>query len=117
MQESLPGIQYIEISLATGIQQFKETFTSDKLRNLFLGMFIFLPAGFFTEFCPIFLIRKFHFNGSEIANFYASIGLWIAFRQGLVIRLFLRWFSPDALILIDLFRMGCILIIMGFYRN
>lgn len=117
MQESLPAIQLTKISLVAGIYQLKEAFTSVKLRGLFFMMFVFcIGWGFFTEFCPIFLIRKFHFSGSEIANFYASIGLWIAFCQGLVIRPFLRWFSPQALILTALFGMGCTLIIMTFIK-
>ena len=117
MQESLPAIQFTKISLVSGIYQLKEAFTSVKLRGLFFMMFVFcIGWGFFTEFCPIFLIRKFHFSGSEIANFYASIGLWIAFCQGLVIRPFLRWLSPHALILTALFGMGCTLIIMVFIK-
>ncbi|PWU15560.1 MAG: hypothetical protein C5B45_02250 [Chlamydiae bacterium] len=117
MQESLPAIQFTKISLITGVHQLREAFTSDKLRSLFFMMFVFcIGWGFFTEFCPIFLIQKFHFSGSEIANFYASIGLWIAFCQGLVIRPFLRWFSPNILILTALFGMGCTLIIMTFIK-
>lgn len=117
MQESLPTIRFKKISLVAGIYQLKEAFTSVKLRGLFFMMFVFcIGWGFFTEFCPIFLIRKFHFNGAEIANFYASIGLWIAFCQGLVIRPFLRWFSPHALILTALFGMGCTLILMVFIK-
>lgn len=115
MEESLPAIQLTKISLKTGIQQLKEAFISGKLRSLFFMMFIFCVGwGFFTEFCPIFLIRKFHFNGSEIANFYASIGFWIALCQGFIIRPFLRWFSPNILILTALLGMGCTLIIMAF---
>ncbi|MGL5627434.1 MAG: MFS transporter [Candidatus Rhabdochlamydia sp.] len=115
LQESLPAIQVEKISLMTGIQQLKEAFTTVKLRGLFLVMFIFcIGWGFFTEFCPISLIQKFHFNGAEIANFYASMGLWIAFCQGLAIRPFLRWFSPNTLILTALIGMGFTLTIMAF---
>ncbi|KAG6559113.1 Tetracycline resistance protein [Candidatus Rhabdochlamydia oedothoracis] len=117
MQESLPAIQFTKISLVAGIHQLKEAFTSVKLRSLFFMMFIFcIGWGFFTEFCPVFLIREFHFSGSEIANFYASIGFWIAFCQGLVIRPFLKWFSPNSLILTALLGMGCTLIIMVFIK-
>lgn len=114
MQESLPSIPFKKISLVASIYQLKEAFTSVKLRGLFFTMFIFcIGWGFFTEFCPIFLIREFHFNGSEIANFYASIGFWIAFCQGLVIRPFLKWFSPNVLILTALLGMGSTLILMA----
>ncbi|MDR2539740.1 MAG: MFS transporter [Chlamydiales bacterium] len=117
MQESRLAVQWTKISLATGIHQLKEAFTSNHLRGLFFVMFVFcIGWGFFTEFCPIFLIRRFHFSGSEIANFYASIGLWIAFCQGLVIRPFLRWFSPHVLIPIALLGMSCTLIAMAFIK-
>jgi DHA1 family tetracycline resistance protein-like MFS transporter len=115
LQESLLVVQVGKISLMAGIQHLKEAFTSVKLRGIFLVMFIFcIGWGFFTEFCPISLIQKFHFNGAEIANFYASLGLWIAFCQGLVIRPFLRWFSPNTLIFTALIGMGCTLTIMTF---
>lgn len=115
LKESLPVIQVRKISLSAGIYQLKEAFTSVKLRGLFLVMFVFcIGWGFFTEFCPISLIRKFHFTGAEIANFYACMGLWIAFCQGLVIRPFLRWFSPNTLILTALLGMGFTLTIMAF---
>lgn len=117
LEESLPAIQTTKISLFTGIHQLKAAFTSVKLRGLFLVMFVFcIGWGFFTEFCPICLIQKFHFNGSEIANFYASIGLWIAFCQGVAIRPFLKRFSPNSLILTALIGMGCTLTIMCFIK-
>jgi DHA1 family tetracycline resistance protein-like MFS transporter len=115
LEESLPTIQATKISLSTGIQQLKEAFSSEKLGAIFLVIFVFcIGWGFFTEFCPIFLIQKFHFTGAEIANFYASIGLWIALCQGLIIRPFLQRFSPRSLIIISLMGMGCILTIMCF---
>lgn len=117
LEESLPAAQTTKISLVSGIQQLKIAFTSVKLRRLFLVMFVFcIGWGFFTEFCPIFLMRKFYFTGLEVANFYASIGLWIALSQGLLIHPFLKRFSPDTLILTSLMGMGCTLIIICFIK-
>jgi len=56
-----------------------------KLRVLFGTVFLF-TAGFtfFTTFFSVFLIDKFGFTQGNIGDFFAYIGLWVAFTQAVI---------------------------------
>lgn len=56
-----------------------------ELRVLFGTVFLF-AAGFtfFTTFFSVYLIDKFNFTQSNIGDFFAYIGLWIAFTQAVI---------------------------------
>lgn len=96
-----------------GVSQIRRAFTLPDYRGIFFTMFIFcLGWGFFTEFSPVFLTRRLGFNVSEIANFYAWVGLWIALCQGIVIRPILKRFAPDRLLPVGLLGLGLTLPIM-----
>ncbi|MDN3506809.1 MAG: MFS transporter [Simkaniaceae bacterium] len=104
-KESLEVKSDVKVRLFQGITQIRKAFSMPGLRGIFLVMFVFcLGWGFFTEFSPVFLMRKRGFGVEQIANFYAWVGLWIAVSQGLLIRPILRWFAPHKLL-----RMGLVL--------
>ena len=78
-----------ELSLHLG-QSFKniiKVFKFKELRPIFATNFLF-QAGFtfFTTFFSVFLITKFHFNQGSIGNYFAYVGIWIAFSQAVVTR-------------------------------
>lgn len=101
-----------------GIHQIYRAFTIPGLRGLFAVMFVFcLGWGFFTEFSPIFLIRRLGFQVEQIANFYAWVGLWIALCQGILIRPLLKWFSPPSLMRFGLIFMALTLPVMLFLNQ
>lgn len=107
-----------KIRILQGIQQIYKAFTMPGLRGLFAVMFVFcLGWGFFTEFSPIFLIRKLGFQVKQIANFYAWVGLWIALCQGVFIRPLLKWFSPKNLMRVGLIFMALMLPVMLFLNQ
>lgn len=113
LEESLPVNRLAKVSLMAGIHHLKKAFTTPKLRSIFLMMFIFcLGWGFFTEFSPVFLIRHLGYELGEVANFYAWIGLWIAICQGILIRPFLKRFSPEVLLPCALVGLAIVLPLM-----
>ncbi len=113
LKETLPVNRFAKVSLLAGVHHLKKAFTTPKLRSIFLVMFIFyLGWGFFTEFSPVYLIRHFHYELGQVANFYAWVGLWIAICQGLLIRPFLNRFAPKLLLPCALIGMGLTLPIM-----
>jgi len=104
-KESLQDKSEAKVQLFRGITQIRKAFSMPGLRGLFFVMFVFcLGWGFFTEFSPVFLMRKRGFGVEQIANFYAWVGFWIALSQGLLIRPILKWFAPHKLL-----RMGLVL--------
>lgn len=91
MKESLAVPKKERISFLEAVENVKKAFRTPTLRTLFLAMFIFsFGWGFFTEFSPVFLIKRLSFSLDQIANFYAWVGIWIALCQGLLIRPFVK---------------------------
>jgi DHA1 family tetracycline resistance protein-like MFS transporter len=118
LEESLPSNQMAKISWMAGIHHLKKAFASVKLRSIFLMMFIFCVGwGFFTEFSPIFLMHRLGYGIKEVANFFAWVGLWIAICQGVLIRPFLKRFSPQVLLACALLGMALILPLMLFVEQ
>jgi len=118
LKETLPAAQIRKVSLAAGIHHLKTAFKIPGLRTVFATMFLFcLGWGFFTEFSPIFLIRTFDFSPPQIGNFYACVGIWIAVCQGILIRPFLKRFSPEKLLLGALVTLAFTLSLMLFVKN
>lgn len=75
------------ISLFTGFGNIYQAF-SGHLKWLFISVFfIALGFNFYTQFFQVFLIKKFHFNQSQIGDYFAFIGLCIALVQGGLVRL------------------------------
>lgn len=112
-KESFTNPEQTSLNMLKGVRQIYRAFTTPGLRGLFLVMFIFcLGWGFFTEFSPVFLIRKLKFDVTQIANFYAWVGLWIAVCQGIIIRPFLKRFSPQSLMRVGLILMAITLPIL-----
>ncbi len=91
-------------TLLQGIFDLKRVFSHAELRGIFIVAFLFsLGWGFFTEFSPVFLTTRFHFEALDIGNFYAYAGVWVALCQGLFIRPLLARYSPVALMRCGLF--------------
>lgn len=90
-----------------GLGQLKKAFEPGPLRGVYLVIFIFsLGWGFFTEFSPIFLMRHLTFGLSEVANFYAWVGIWVALSQGWLIRPLLKRYAAHRLLMIALVVLG-----------
>ncbi|MEO6883197.1 MAG: MFS transporter [Bacteroidia bacterium] len=85
--ETLLEKRNTSVSLFTGISNIKEAFGYKDLRIVFLIVFLLtLGFNFFTQFFQVFLIDKFHFTVSQIADMFAYIGIWIVVAQGGVLR-------------------------------
>jgi DHA1 family tetracycline resistance protein-like MFS transporter len=71
-----------------------KAFQSKGLRSIFIVSFLFtFGFSFFTQFFQIFLNEKFAFTAAEVGDVFAYIGLWIAFTQGFLTRVFSSRFS------------------------
>ncbi len=118
VKESLPEARIAKISLLVGIEHLKKAFSHPQLKGLFLVIFLFsLGWGFFTEFIPIFLMRRLDFNVSDIANFFAYVGICIAFSQGVLGRFILSRFKPHQLLPFALCALGCVVPFMVFFNE
>ena len=93
--ETLVHRRNVKISLTTGFRNLASAFSMKQFRTLFLvGFLLTVGFNFFTQFFQVFLIGKFHYTQSNIGDFFAYMGLWIAFAQGGVLRPLSKKFSP-----------------------
>lgn len=107
-----------KISLTAGFVDVKKAFAHPRLRTLFQVMFIFCFGwGFFTEFCPIFLIQKLAFEVGNIANFFALVGLCVAVSQGILIRPVLKYFSAQGILAVALLLFSLLLFGTSFVKT
>jgi DHA1 family tetracycline resistance protein-like MFS transporter len=55
------------------------------LRPIFATVFLYQSGfTFFTTFFALYLTKKLDFGGSNVGDFFAYVGLWIAFTQGFI---------------------------------
>ena len=93
--ETLVIKRAVKVNLFTGFTNIKKAFTFKDLRVMFLVVFL-LTVGFnfFTQFFQVFLYGKFKFTQSQVGDFFAYMGLWIAIAQGAVLRPLSKKFKP-----------------------
>jgi MFS transporter, DHA1 family, tetracycline resistance protein len=75
-----------KVQLGTSVSNVVRGFSSDRFRVPLSASFLF-NAGFtfFTTFFAVYLFRKFGFNQSSTGDYFALVGLSIAFMQAVVV--------------------------------
>ena len=83
MPETLKVAKKSRIDITKPFHNIVNAFTKPGIRSIMPTSFLF-TAGFtfFTTFMAIVLSRKFGFKPSNTGDYFAYIGLWIAFVQG-----------------------------------
>ena len=78
---------------------------------IFTSVFLF-QAGFtfFTTFFSVFLITKFGFTQGSIGNYFAFMGLWIAFSQAVITRRVSKRFSEWQILRFSLVATGLVML-------
>jgi MFS transporter, DHA1 family, tetracycline resistance protein len=85
--ETLAKPNHKPINLLQGFINLKNAFSVSSSRSLF-GIVFFTTLGFtlFTTFFQVFLVDRFKFDQSDIGDYFAYIGIFIAFTQGFLSR-------------------------------
>jgi len=86
--ETLAKLQHhINIDFDKSVKNIFKAFSLPGLKQIFVTTFLFQAGfGFFVSFFAVYLIRKFGFTQGNIGDFFAYVGIWIAFSQAVVIR-------------------------------
>ena len=101
------------ISVLTGFTNIYKAFTNNRLSKLFSVSFLLtLGFSFFAQFFQVYMIRKFGFGPSQVANVFAYIGVWAAVTQGGLIRLIPARFGPLSVLRITLIVLSFGLILL-----
>ena len=97
--ETLVNKRAVKVNLFTGFINIKKAFTFKDLRVMFLVVFLTTVGfNFFTQFFQVFLYGKFKFTQSQVGDFFAYMGIWIAISQGAVLRPLSKIFKPSKIL-------------------
>ena len=67
------------------VTNIRNAFTIPGIRSVFPTVFLFNAGfAFFTSFFSLFLLQKLNFRENNIGDFFAYVGLWIAFTQAAI---------------------------------
>lgn len=110
--ETLQNLQdHIQIKWTKSIQNIIRAYTYGELKTLFTTIFLFQGGfSFFTTFFSVYLIRKFAFTQGNIGDFFAYVGLWIAFTQAVITRRVNKMFTEYQVLRITLVMMGLVVL-------
>lgn len=77
----------VRLAWTKSVANIFRAFSITSLKNLFATSFLYSAGfAFFVTFSGVFLINRFSFNQSSIGDFFAFIGIWVAFTQAIVTR-------------------------------
>ncbi|MEM0991656.1 MAG: MFS transporter [Bacteroidota bacterium] len=97
--ETLRAVEERKVSFFTGFRNLLLSFKTPNLRTIFIiALLLSLGFTFFTQFFAVGLIEKFDFTEKDIGLFYAWVGLWLVFAQGVVVRQLAKYFKPTQLL-------------------
>jgi len=103
LQETIINKRAVRIDFFTGFKNIKSAFSFHKLRVMFLVVFLLnIGHNFFTQFLQVFLMGKFGFTQSKVADFFAFMGIWIAISQGGLMRPLSKRFSSTSILKVSM---------------
>jgi len=103
------------IDWGRSVKNILHAFNLKTLRPLFITGFLF-NAGFtfYVTFVSVFLFSQFGFTEASIGNYFAYIGLWIVFTQGVVTRAAGKIWSESRILRVSIVVVGlCIFAILS----
>ncbi|KAA3624101.1 MAG: MFS transporter [Bacteroidetes bacterium] len=85
--ETLKEKSHRKISFFSGVQNLVISFKTPNLRIIFIVVLLLgLGFTFFTQFFSVYLIEDFSYSLRDIGLFYAWVGVWLIFTQGVIVR-------------------------------
>lgn len=117
-EETLKKSVLKKIHAFIGFTHLIKAIRTPKMRMIFIVIFLHsLGFCFFTQFFPVFLVQKFHFQEASIGAMFGYIGLWIAFCQGFVTRVASRYFAPEKVLRVSLLGLSGTLFLITLSGN
>lgn len=94
-KETLTVRRTSKVNLLTGVKNLKKAFTHENLKVIFTVVLLWtFGFAFFTQFFQVFLYEKFQYTQSQIGDFFAYIGIWVAIVQGVLTKPVSKRFTP-----------------------
>lgn len=98
-RETLLHKRMAKIDIFTGFKNIGSAFSYPQLRTMFIVVFLInIGHNFFTQYLQVFLMGKFSFTQSRVADFFAFMGIWIAISQGGLMRPLSKRYDPASIL-------------------
>ncbi len=95
LPETLKKVKHAKLKATQSIQNIVTAMSYPGLRVVFPSIFLFWAGfSFFQTFFQVLLIQKLHFNQSNIGDFFAYVGIWIAIVQAALTPLLAKKLKP-----------------------
>lgn len=103
---------HIQIKWTKSIRNIIHAATYSELKVFFVTIFLFWAGfSFYTTFFGVFLIDRFNFTQGNIGDFFAYVGLWIAFTQIFLTRFLNRRFAEYKILRVTYFGMAITILV------
>lgn len=95
LPETHKALSHVKIKFHKAIHNIVTAASYPGLRVIFPSIFLFWGGfSFFQTFFQVLLIQKLHFTGNNIGDFFAYIGIWIAFVQAVLTPMLAKRLKP-----------------------
>ncbi len=95
LPETHKALRHVKIKLTKSIHNIVTAASYPGLRVIFPSIFLFWGGfSFFQTFFQVLLIQKLHFTGNNIGDFFAYVGIWIAFVQAVLTPMISKKLKP-----------------------
>lgn len=100
----VPGLK---VKISQSVSNIVKAATYPGLRVIFPSIFLYWAGfSFFQSFFQVLLVNKLHFSPSNIGDYFAYVGIWIAITQGVITPLLAKRFKNYQILRFSLFMTG-----------
>lgn len=107
LPETHKHMKNVKIKASQSVRNIMKAATYPGLRVVFPSIFLFWGGfSFFQTFFTVLLIQKLHFSASNIGDYFAYVGIWIAFTQAVITPAVAKRFKNYQVLRISLIAVG-----------
>lgn len=107
LPETHEHIRNVKIKVTQSVRNIITAASYPGLRVIFPSVFLFWGGfAFFQTFFQVVLIDKLHFSQSNIGDFFAFVGIWIAFTQAVITPMLAKRFKPYQILRVSFIASG-----------
>lgn len=108
----------LKLAWAQSLTNIRKAAARPALRIIFTAEFLFWGGfTFFTTFFQILLFEKLGFGIHNVGDFFAYVGLWIAFSQAVLVPIFAKHFKAHSIMKVGMAGLGVALLLQAWPTN
>ncbi len=113
LPETHKHMKHVQLRASQSVRNIVKAATYPGLRVVFPSVFLFWGGfSFFQTFFTVLLINKLHFTASNIGDYFAYVGIWIAFTQAVITPFTAKKFKNYQVLRVSLIAVG-----LGLFAN